>query len=299
MSMVSKPMVATTSDPDHTRATRPSGNSQEGRGHTALVTGASAGIGHSFSHLLASRGYDLVVVARRRERLEALQKELSSAYGVHVDVICVDLGDPAACRTIKQELDRIGITVDFLVNNAGYSVLGFYADVDWQRQEAYIRVLGLSVLELTYYLLPGMLQRGWGRIINVTSMCGFFEGSPGQTLYAPIKSMIHKFSESIALEYESQGIICTSAPPGATDTEILETAGSGAMDFVANNRLVRAAMMRPEAYTKAAYKGCMAGHRVVIPGLRNKIWGFTLLHSPPGVRYAMCKFMAKLTMLDK
>jgi short-subunit dehydrogenase len=262
------------------------------------VTGASAGIGASFSELLASRGYDLVVVARRRERLEALKEKLSSSHAVRVEVICTDLSDPAACTNIKGELDRLGITVDFLVNNAGYSVLGFYAEVPWERQEAYIRVLGLSVLELTYLLLPGMLDKGWGRIINVTSMCGFFEGSPGQTLYAPIKSMIHKFSESIALEYESRGIICTTAPPGATDTEILEAAGPGAVEFVANNRLLKAVMMRPDVYTRAAYKGCMSGRRVVIPGIRNKVWGFTLLHSPPRIRYAMCGFMAKLTALN-
>jgi hypothetical protein len=189
----------------------------------------------------------------------------------------------------------MGLTVDFLVNNAGYSVLGFYCDVAWEQQAAYIRVLGTSVLELTRCLLPAMVDQRWGRIVNVTSICGYFSGSPGQTLYAPIKSMIHKFSEGIALEYERHGIICSSAPPGATDTEILEASGGGAVDYVANNRLVRAVMMNPDTYVKAAYGGCMRGRRVVTPGLHNRIWAFTLMHAPAPVRYAMCGFMAKLS----
>lgn len=270
------------------------GQSQEGRGHTALVTGASSGIGRAFSVLLASRGYDVVVVARRKDRLEELSEQLSAAYGVRAEVICADLGDPCTPRNIKAELDRLGLTVDFLVNNAGYSVLGFYCDVPWEQQEAYIRVLGTSVLELTRHLLPAMLQQGWGRIINVTSVCGFFAGSPGQTLYAPIKSMVHKFSESISLEYGDRGIVCTTAPPGYTDTEILEASGSSAVEYIANNRIFKALMMSPDTYARVAYEGCMRCRRVVIPGVQNKIWAFVLLHGPPRVRYAMCGFMARL-----
>src|SRR5882757_3492294 len=239
----------------------------EGRGHVALVTGASSGIGRSFAAHLASRGYDVVLVARRRARLEELAAELTAQHGVRAEVIAADLADPDAVRNIKAELDRLGLTVDFLVNNAGYSVLGFYCDVPWDEQEAYIRVLGLSVLELTRALLPAMVDQRWGRIVNVTSICGYFSGSPGQTLYAPIKSMVHKFSESIALEYEPYGITCTTAPPGATDTEILEASGGGAVDYVANNRLIKAVMMNPDRYAKAAYDGCMRGRRVVTPGL--------------------------------
>src|SRR5205807_5478037 len=137
----------------------------------------------------------------------------------------------------------------------------------WERQEAYIRVLGTSVLELTRHLLPAMVDAGWGRIINVTSLCGYFAGSPGQTLYAPIKSMVHKFSEGLAAEYADKGIICTTAPPGATDTEILEASGGSAVDYVANNKLVKAITMSPDVYAKAAYDGCMQGKRVVIPGV--------------------------------
>ena len=276
------------------RRTTPNG-ALEGRGHVALVTGASSGIGRSFATHLASRGYDVVLVARRRARLEELSRELSTTYAVRAEVIPTDLAGPEAVAHIKAELDRMGLTVDFLVNNAGYSVLGHYCDVPWEQQQAYIRVLGTSVLELTRCLLPAMVDQRWGRIVNVTSICGYFSGSPGQTLYAPIKSMVHKFSQSLALEYERYGIVCTSAPPGATDTEILDASGGKAAEYVANNPLIKAITMNPDTYVKAAYDGCMQGRRVVTPGLQNRVWAFSLLHAPPPVRYAMCAFMAKLS----
>jgi short-subunit dehydrogenase len=270
------------------------GEPQEGRGRTALVTGASSGIGRAFAVLLASRGYDLVVVARRKDRLDELTEHLRAIYRVRAEVLAVDLADPGAGRAIKDGLDQLGVSVDFLVNNAGYPILGQYCDLPWEQQDAFIRVLGTSVLELTHLLLPGMVERGWGRIINVTSLTLYFSGSPGQTLYAPIKAMVHKFSESIALEYEDRGIICTTAPPGATATELLEKSGAGVAEYVANNRVLQAAMMSPEKYVAAAYRGCMAGRRVVIPGWHNRLWAFVLVHSPSKVRYAMCKFMAKM-----
>lgn len=268
------------------------GSAGEGRGHTALVTGASSGIGRSFAELLASKGYDVVLVARRRDRLERLRENLSTAHGVRAEVLCVDLADLDASRTITSELDRLGLTVDFLVNNAGYSVLGRYGDVPWERQEAYLRVLGTSVLELTRALLPAMVEKGWGRIVNVTSVSAYLSGSPGQTLYAPIKAMVHKFSESVALEYGHQGIVCTSAAPGPTATRFLEASGAG--ESARAGRVLRAMVMSPDAFASDAYHACMRGRRVVVPGLHNKVWTFALVHAPARVRYAMCGFTAKL-----
>ena len=266
----------------------------EGTGHTALVTGASSGIGRSFSALLASRGYDVVLVARRRDRLEKLSRQLSEAHGVRAEVIRADLADPGACRAIKSRLDELGITVDVLVNNAGYFVPGFYGDVPWERQEAYLRVVGTSVLELTRYLLPAMVERGWGRIINITSLAGYFSGSPGQSLYAPVKAMVHKFTESLALEYGHRGVLCTTAPPGPTATRFLEASGASAAEYGAKSRFLQAVVMSPDEFAKKAYEGCMRGRRVVIPGLHNKLWAFALVHSPAPVRYALCAFTARM-----
>lgn len=268
-------------------------STREGAGHTALITGASSGIGRSFSVLLASRGYDVVLVARRRDRLVKLSQRLSETYGVRAEVICVDLADVDASRTIKSELDGLGLTVDFLVNNAGYFVLGYYGDVAWEEQAAYLRVVGTSVLELTRYLLPAMVEQGWGRIVNVTSLSGYFSGSPGQSLYAPVKAMVHKFSESIALEYGHRGIHSTSAPPGPTATRFLEASGASAAEYGAKSRFLQALVMSPDTYAEQAYAGCMRGRRVVIPGLHNKLWAFALVHAPAKLRYAMCGFTAK------
>lgn len=270
------------------------GRTMEGRGHTALVTGASSGIGRSFSVLLASKGYDVVLVARSRDRLERLSQRLSADFGVRAEVMCVDLADVNASRTIKAELDQRGLKVDFLVNNAGYFVLGFYGDVSWEQQEAYLRVVGTSVLELTRYLLPAMVDQGWGRIVNVTSVAGYFSGSPGQSLYSPVKAMVHKFSESIALEYADRGVYCTSAPPGPTATRFLESSGASAAEHGAKSRLLQAMVMSPDTYAERAYEGCMRGRKVVIPGLHNKVWAFALVHAPSRLRYAMCAFTARM-----
>lgn len=266
----------------------------EGRGHTALVTGASSGIGRSFAVLLASKGYDVVLVARRRDRLERLSQRLSSEYGVRADVICVDLADPGTPRNIKVELDRMGLTVDFLVNNAGYFVPGFFGDVPWEEQEDYLRVVGTSVLELTRHLLPAMVEQGFGRIVNVTSLASYFSGSPGESLYAPVKAMVHKFSEGIDIEYGHRGIVCTSAPPGPTATRFLEASGATAADYGAKSRFLQAMVMSPDVFVERAYDGCMRGRRVVIPGLHNKLWAFALIHAPGRIRYAMCAFTANM-----
>lgn len=267
---------------------------REGRGHTALVTGASSGIGRSFATLLASKGYDVVLVARRLDRLEKLSEKLSSTYDVRAEVMCVDLADPEAPRTIKAELDRRGLTVDFLVNNAGFSVLGYYGDVPWERYEPMVRVLGTSVLELTSYLLPAMVEKGWGRILNVTSLSAYFSGSPGQTLYSPLKALVHRFSESIAQEYGRHGIVCISAPPGPTATRFLEASGVKAEEYASKTPLLRAVMLSPDVYAERSYTACMRGRRVVIPGWYNKLWMFALVHAPGRIRYPMCRFTAKV-----
>jgi short-subunit dehydrogenase len=266
----------------------------EGWGHTALVTGASSGIGRSFATLLAEKGYDVVLVARRRQRLERLKASLTSTYGVRAEVICVDLADPAAPRNIQAELDEMGLTVDFLVNNAGFFILGYYADVPWESQEEYLRVVGTSVLELTRYLLPGMLDKGWGRIVNVTSMSGYLSGSPGQSLYSPVKAMVHKFSESVSLEYQHKGIVCTSAAPGPTATRFLEAGGATAAEYGRSSRAMQALVMSPDTFVAKAYRGCMRGKRVVVPGVHNKLWALALVHAPGRVRYAMSAFTAKM-----
>src|SRR5262245_18633142 len=133
----------------------------EGTGKTALVTGASSGIGKAFAELLARKGYAVVLTARRADRLETLAAELKQKYGVGTHTIAADLSQPDASRQIAAELTARKLAIDVLVNNAGYGVPGSYINVPWNDHERFMQVMVTAVLDLTYRLLPGMLERGW------------------------------------------------------------------------------------------------------------------------------------------
>lgn len=266
--------------------------STEGRGHTALVTGASSGIGRTMAELLAAKGYDVVVVARREQRLKALQVELESRWGVRVVPLACDLSAAGAPATIVGELDRAGIEVDFLVNNAGYDMIGKYLEATWEEHEQVMRVMASGVAELTHRLMPRMVEQRWGRIINVASVGAMFPGSPSMAFYTASKSFVLKLSEAIAAEYARDGVHCTVSAPGATATEIFD--GPGITEYWDNNLLPQLAMMRSETVVRQAYDGCMAGRKVVVHGLQNKLWAFTLQHSPPAVRYRLVDFLSNM-----
>ena len=174
---------------------------KDGLGRTALVTGASAGIGRAFAEVLAARGYRLVLVARRADRLEAAAAELRQRHGIETSVITADLAEPEAPARLAAELERRGLAVDVLVNNAGYGVPGRYEQSPWARHDANLRVMVTAVCELTYRLLPGMIERKWGRIINIASLAGHLPAPAGHTLYAATKAFLVRFSESLHAEH--------------------------------------------------------------------------------------------------
>ena len=155
---------------------------REGHNRTALVTGASAGIGKAFAELLAEHGYTLVLTARRADRLEALAADLRAAHGVAVHVLPADLADPAAPAALCAEIHARALHIDVLVNNAGYGVPGAYARTDWRRQADFIQVLVTAVAELTHRLLPAMIARGYGRVMNIASLAALVPAAPGHTL---------------------------------------------------------------------------------------------------------------------
>jgi short-subunit dehydrogenase len=186
---------------------------------TALVTGASAGIGRAFAHQLARRGYDLVLTARRRERLEELANAVRIDRGVDAEVIIADLSERDAPRHLFEAVQVRGLKVDVLVNNAGYGLPGMYAKTRWEDQASAIQVLVTAVAHLTHLFLPGMIERGSGHIINVMSLAGLLPGAPGQTLYAASKSFGVKFTESLAAELLGTGVSATAVCPGLTFSE--------------------------------------------------------------------------------
>ena len=188
--------------------------------------------------------------------------------------------------------DLRDLRVDLLVNNAGYDMLGKFLDHDWEAHEKFVRLMSLGVAELCHRLLPQMVGRRWGRIINVTSVGGMFPGAPSMALYTAAKSFVHKLSEAIDAEYRDQGVHCTVSAPGATETEIFEIVGI--VEYWDDNLLPQISMMRPEVVARQAYAGCMAGRKVVVHGAPNKIWAATLLHSPKAVRYRLVDFLGKM-----
>ena len=196
------------------------------RERTALITGASSGIGEAFADLFAAEGFDLVIVARRQERLEAVAERLRTTHGSRVDVLVMDLAQQDACERICNELTARGIHIDALVNNAGYGVPGSYASNPWQRHQEFLQVLVVAVAEMTYRFLPGMIERGYGRVINVASLAGLVPAPAGHTLYGAAKAFLIKFSEALSNEVGSHNVHVTALCPGFTRSEFHDVTGT-------------------------------------------------------------------------
>ncbi len=177
-------------------------------GKTALITGASSGIGAAMARVLAHHGFGLVLTARRAARLDQLADELQRAHGIVARVYPGDLADPETCARLAGALERDGLAIDFLVNNAGYGISERFRDTDWQRQRDFVQVLMTAPCELTHRLLPGMIRRGYGRILNVASVAGFMPGVRGNTLYGASKSFMISFSQSLHTEQQGTGVQC-------------------------------------------------------------------------------------------
>jgi len=192
----------------------------------ALVTGASAGIGAEFCRQLASQGYQLVLVARRADKLQAMADELQASFGANSLIITADLSQKDTCLAIVERLNEENIQIEYLVNNAGYGLPGSFHVPDWQEHADFIQVMMTAVCDLTWRLLPAMLERGRGFIVNVASVTGLIEASAGHTLYGASKAFLIKFSESLALENASTGIKVCALCPGFTYTEFHDVNGT-------------------------------------------------------------------------
>ncbi|MDA3933008.1 MAG: SDR family oxidoreductase [Gammaproteobacteria bacterium] len=193
---------------------------------TALITGASAGIGAEFARQLAARGYDLVLTARRLDRLQQLADDLHAKHGIKTSCIAADLADPGAVGQLMASMAAKQLQIDTLINNAGYGVPGELTSVDWDSHRKFMQVLVMAVIELCYQLLPGMQQRGHGRIVNVASLAGLVPGTASHTLYSASKAFLIKLSESLALENEAAGIKVQALCPGFTYSEFHDVTGS-------------------------------------------------------------------------
>ena len=195
---------------------------------TVLITGSSSGIGAAFAEVFASEGFDLVITARREDRLQALAASLAKRYHCRVHVVVSDLSAVDASARLCDNLASNGIVIDALVNNAGYGVPGAYLASEWTRHAASLQVMVVALAELTHLLLPGMLERGYGRIINVASLAALVPAPAGHTLYAASKAFVVKFSEALAGEVRNAGIHVTALCPGFTLSEFHDVTGTRA-----------------------------------------------------------------------
>jgi short-subunit dehydrogenase len=198
---------------------------QDRQNRWALVTGASAGIGAEFSRQLAQRGYPVVLVARREDRLGALASELTERFGVACRCYPTDLSRPEANRQIAESLAADGIAVEFLVNNAGYGVPGAFIQPAWSVHADSLQCMLTSVCELTWRLLPAMQDAGRGYIVNVASVAGLVPGSARHTLYGATKAFLIKFSQSLAMENLESGVRVSALCPGFTYSEFHDVLG--------------------------------------------------------------------------
>lgn len=257
--------------------------------HWALVTGASAGIGSEFARELASRGVNLVLSARRLDRLNALADELKTKHAVAIECIAADLADPTASRTLVEEIQRRGIAIDVLVNNAGYGVPGKLTAPAWQEHADFIQVLMTAPVELCYLLLPCMQQRGYGRIINVASLAGHMPGSAGNTLYGAAKAFLIKFSQSLALENSGRGIHVCALCPGFTRSEFHDV--SGARSVV--SKMPDFMWMNADVVVRQGLDAVERGDVVYINGRVNRLLRFFGKHLPDRMALKMIQRQSK------
>ncbi|MGB2884053.1 MAG: SDR family oxidoreductase [Dehalococcoidia bacterium] len=226
----------------------------------ALVTGASSGIGYELAKVLAKDGKNLVIVARSQDKLEELKTEIESKYGTSVRVLPKDLSNPNAPQEIFSELEKDGVNVDVLVNNAGYGVYGMFSETDLREELAMIQVNATSLIHLTKLFLKQMLENKSGWILNVASLCSFLS-SPLESVYCASKSLVLHFSEALANELQGTGVTVTCLCPGLAKTEFHKRA------HMENTKVAKRKMMDAAAVAEAGYKALKKGKVVVIPGL--------------------------------
>ncbi|MEP0202404.1 MAG: SDR family oxidoreductase [Halioglobus sp.] len=191
---------------------------------TALITGASAGLGAEFARQLAAQDYNLILVARRLEKLQALASELQQSHSISCEVISCDLVDPLAPQALYDEIQSRGLQVDYLVNNAGIAGPNLLEDRDWQAQSDFFQLMMTSVAHLCHLFVPAMQERGFGRVINVASVAGRIPRADGCN-YGPSKAYLISLSEALAVTLEDTGVNACALCPGFTHTDFHETAG--------------------------------------------------------------------------
>ena len=250
---------------------------------TALITGASSGIGCELAKIFARNGHNLILVARNVQTLNQLADELRAEFAITVKVIAKDLSAVTAAQEIVDELGRAAVSVDILVNNAGCDVYGNFYETNLTSELQMIQVNLVTLTQLTKLLVGDMVKRGYGRILNLGSI-GSFVSSPLNAVYSATKAYVLSFSEAVAEELQGSGVTVTCLCPGPTRTEFQKRAQ---MEDV---RLLKYGVMKAETVAQIGYRALMAGRRVVITGLDNQISILLLRLLPRVIGVKLTKF---------
>jgi uncharacterized protein len=249
---------------------------------TALVTGASFGIGLELARIVARENHNLVLVARTGDKLRQLASELEQAHGTRSLILAVDLTEPGAAAYVLDQTSRADVAVDVLVNNAGFGQYGRFAESDIEQCLRQIQLNIATLTHLTRLYLPGMIERRSGGILNVASTAAFQPG-PLMAVYFATKAYVLHFSEAIANELQGSGVVVTCLCPGATTTEFHKRAKATGM------RLLRMGSMDAHTVAEDGYRALTAGKRVVISGFRNWLVAQSVRFAPRRVATAIAR----------
>lgn len=252
---------------------------------TALITGASSGIGYELTKHFAKEGCNLVLVARNKQTLDKIAEDLEDEFGISASVIPSDLSSPISPDEIIAELMKMSIQVDILVNNAGFNEYGPFHKTDLQKELQMIQVNLVSLTHLTKLFLPGMLEQGFGKILNVGSTGSFVPG-PLNAVYCATKAYVLSFSEAIAEELKGTGVTVTVLCPGSTDTNFAKKADIENV-LIFKSKLL---LMDAETVAKIGYNALMKNKRVSIAGFLNKIQIFSVRFTPRSIVAKLSKY---------
>ncbi len=244
------------------------------RDKTVLITGASSGIGLELAKIFAKEKNNLLLVARSESKLKELAGELQQQYGITAHVFAKDLSDYNSSKEVFDYCEQNSLQVDYLVNNAGFGDFGFFVESNWEKQ---LQMINLNITTLTYLtrlFLPGMVQRKYGKILNVASTAAFQPG-PTMSVYYASKAYVLHFSEAISNELQGTGVTVTALCPGATESGFQAAAALEESKMVKGKKLPSS-----EEIAAFGYKHFMKGTRVAIPGLMNNVMVASVRFSP-------------------
>jgi uncharacterized protein len=253
------------------------------RGRTALITGGSSGIGAELARVSAGHGFNLIITARRLERLAALAAEITARHDVDVAVISADLSKPDVPQEIFDEIAKRGLKVDLLYNNAGVGDAFSFHEADWSAHRDTLQLMVINPTHLAHLAIPGMLERGYGRVTNISSIAAHMPGMPMHGMYCPLKTFLYKEIQSWASEYSDTPLTFTAIAPGLAETDIVDA--SGVRDMV--DTLPKALVSTARSVAEQSIAATLAGRCVYTLGWANQVYGGLIRHMPSAIGHKL------------